>query len=320
MSRLGYARVIALLLVALVGAACGNDKPSSTASPSPTGPSLASTFVFGAPPDCATNKFCAQGLESVYGIVFKEVKSMADFGGPATVAALKAGAVNVAELFSTAIYEEGFTVLEDDKHLQAADNITPVIRSEVATDNVKSLLNAVSAALTTDGMLALNKQVDIEHKDAADVAEAFLKQQGLLTSQTNDGAGKTITVGVSGAFAESKIVAEMYAQVLENAGYTVKRQLELGNRKASDAALFSGKIDVKPEYLASEALALDPNAAASGDPAATAGILTTLLADKKVVALNYSSAVDTNVFVVTNTTAEKYGLSKVSDLAKPATA
>src|SRR6266542_912178 len=95
----------------------------------------------------------------------------------------------------------------------------------------------------------------------------------------------TITVGVSGAFAESKIVAEMYAQVLENAGYTVKRQLDLQSRKVSDAALFAGTIDVKPEYLASEAIALDPKADVNGDPAHTSDVLTTLEAAKNVSVL-----------------------------------
>ncbi|MGZ4242096.1 MAG: ABC transporter substrate-binding protein [Actinomycetota bacterium] len=143
------------------------------------GKTLASTFVFGAPPDCATNKFCQKGLKSTYGIEFKEVRSL-DFGGPATVAALKNGRIQVGELFSTAVYDPSFVVLVDDKHLEAADNITPVIRTAVATDEVKSLLNAVSAKLTTDQMLALNKKVDIDHEDAAAVAKAFLQSQGLL--------------------------------------------------------------------------------------------------------------------------------------------
>lgn len=143
------------------------------------GKTLASTFVFGAPPDCATNKFCEKGLKDTYGIVFKQVKSL-DFGGPSTVAALKAGGVQVGELFSTAIYEPTFTVLVDDKNLQPADNIVPVIRNAVATDEVKSLLNAVSAKLTTDGILALNKKVDIDREDPAAVAKAFLQSQGLL--------------------------------------------------------------------------------------------------------------------------------------------
>src|ERR687883_412020 len=57
-----------------------------------------------------------------------------------------------------------------------------------------------------------------------------------------------ITVGVSGAFAENQLVAEMYAQVLEDAGYTVSRQFDLRSREISQSALESGQIDVKPEY------------------------------------------------------------------------
>lgn len=302
------------VLLALV---LGTGACSKSGTPAANKPTLASTFVFGAPPDCATNKFCAQGLKSVYGVEFKQVKSL-DFGGPVTVSALKSGAIQVGELFSTSVYDPSFTVLADDKHLEAADNIAPIVRTAVATDDVKTLLNGVSAKLTTDGVLGLNKQVDVDHKDPAAVAKAFLEQSGLLASKTSTGRGKTITVGVSGAFSESKIVAEMYAQVLENAGYTVKRQLSLGARAASDAALFSGKIDVKPEYLASEALKLDKNADATGDPAHTAQVLSGLLAVKSVTLLDYSAAVDTNVFVVTNQTAQKYALSKVSDLTKSA--
>src|SRR5438874_2244580 len=82
---------------------------------------------------------------------------------------------------------------------------------------------------------------------------------------TTTGGGCDITVGVSGNFSESKIVAEMYAQALENAGCTVKRQLDLSSRKVSDQALFSGSIDLKPEYLGSESSTLDANAAVSGD-------------------------------------------------------
>jgi osmoprotectant transport system substrate-binding protein len=310
----------ALLTLALTAAACGGSGGGGTPSASGTsggGPTLASTFVFGAPPDCATNKFCAIGLKDVYGIVFKEVKPL-DFGGPLTVNALKSGAIQVGELFSTSVYDPDFVVLQDDKHLEASDNIVPVIRSDVDSTDVQNLLNAVSAKLTTDGMLALNKEVDLNHQDPAAVAKSFLDQNGLLGSPSTTGSGKTITVGVSGAFSESKIVAEMYAQVLENAGYTVKRQLDLESRKVSDQALFSGQIDLKPEYLASEAQALNADAQVSGDPNNNLTILKQELSAKGVDVLNYSPAVDQNVFVVTKETSSKYGLTKVSDLTKPA--
>jgi osmoprotectant transport system substrate-binding protein len=182
---------------------------------------------------------------------------------------------------------------------------------------VTQLLDAVSAKLTTDQMLALNKQADIDHKDPADIAKTFLTDQGLLSS-TGSSASGTLTVGVSSSgFSESPIVAEMYAQVLENAGYTVKRQFNLESRKVSDAALFSGKIDIKPEYLASEAVANDPNAAVSGDSQNNFTILSDLLKAKGVTVLTPSAAIDTNVFVVTKATAAQYGLVNVSDLAKP---
>ncbi|GAC1410977.1 MAG: hypothetical protein NVSMB57_05240 [Actinomycetota bacterium] len=310
---------IALSVLSLVGAACGKSTDSGTTTESPGNggrSSLASTFVFGAPPDCATNKFCAQGLESVYGIKFKELKSL-DFGGPATVAALKSGAVQVGELFSTSVYDPTFVVLDDDKHLEAADNIAPVIRNGALNTATRSLINSLAPKLTTKIMLDLNKQADLSHKDPAALAKAFLKSVGLSGGKKGLGAGKTIKVGVSGAFSESKIVAEMYAQILEANGFTVKRQLGLQNRKVSDAALFSGQIDLKPEYLASEALSLNPKAAASGDAEKTSTVLSQLLASKKVSVLAYAPAIDTNVFVVSRKTAAKFGLTKVSDLAKP---
>jgi osmoprotectant transport system substrate-binding protein len=125
----------------------------------------------------------------------------------------------------------------------------------------------------------------------------------------------TIKVGVSGNFAENQIVAEMYAQVLEKAGYTVTKQLELETRDISNPALFSGAIDLKPEYLAYDLLKLDPNATNTNDPAASAAALKPLLQAKGVNLLNYSQANDTNAFVVTQDTATKYSLTTMSSLA-----
>jgi len=90
------------------------------------------------------------------------------------------------------------------------------------------------------------------------------------------GADDTIIVGVSGAFPENQIVAEMYAQVLEDAGYTVERQLDLRSREVSQSALESGQIDLKPEYLSSLLLFVDPNAEPSNDPAVAAARATSV--------------------------------------------
>ena len=134
------------------------------------------------------------------------------------------------------------------------------------------------------------------------------------TNGTTEDRG-TVIVGVSGAFAENQIVAEMYAQVLENAGYTVERQLDIGSREISQPALESGEINVKPEYLGSLLLFLDPDAAATGDPAENVALLEPLLAEQDITLLEPSEANDTNAFVVTQETADEHGLSTVSDLA-----
>jgi osmoprotectant transport system substrate-binding protein len=142
---------------------------------------VASQLTLGAPPDCAGSATCEVGLKDIYGITFKSIKSL-DVGGPQTVAAIDSGAVDVGELFSLdpTITQKGYTVLEDDKHLQGAGNFVPLIRTEKLNDEIARLLNAVQAKLTTDGMLDLVGKVQVEHQDVADVAKEFLQSQGLL--------------------------------------------------------------------------------------------------------------------------------------------
>ncbi|MDP9225597.1 MAG: ABC transporter substrate-binding protein [Actinomycetota bacterium] len=129
------------------------------------------------------------------------------------------------------------------------------------------------------------------------------------------GNGKKLTVGVSGAFTENILVAEMYSQALQNCGFTVDDKLSIGSREISDAALQKGEIDLKPEYLSSELAFVDPSAPASGDPATVAARLRPLLQKKGIALLDYSPATDQNVLVVTADTASKYHLQTVSDLA-----
>src|SRR3989442_1093411 len=305
-----YALGAALVALAMTGAACGSGGSATG------GGTIASTFVFGAPPDCPTNPFCQIGLKNTYGIVFKEVKKL-DFGGPLTVNALTSGAVQVGELFSTGVYNPDFVVLEDDKHLEAADNLVPLIRSDKDSPDIDTILNAVMAKLTTDNVLAMNKQYDVDKKDAASIAQAFIQQNG-LSAAAGTGAGKSLTVGVSAGFNEQVILAEMFKILLQQAGYSVKTEESLESRKVSDPALFNGDIDLKVEYLASESIQNDPNAKVSGDPNNNLTILKGIMSAKGVNVLSFSPASDQNVFVITKATADKYSLSKVSDLAKPA--
>jgi osmoprotectant transport system substrate-binding protein len=129
------------------------------------------------------------------------------------------------------------------------------------------------------------------------------------------GAKGMIVVGVSGAFAENQIVAEMYAQVLEHAGYPVERQLDLRSREISQNALESGQIDVKPEYLSSLLLFMDPNGRASGSPAGVAQLDSQRLQSRGVTLLTPSPAQDTNEFVANAKTAQQFNLTTMSSLA-----
>ena len=135
------------------------------------------------------------------------------------------------------------------------------------------------------------------------------------TRRPSTGGSDVIVVGVSGAFVENQIVAEMYAQVLEHAGYTVERLLELRSRESSQNALEAGVIDVKPEYLSSLLLFLDPNAEASADASDVARQSAELLRSQGLTLLTPSAAEDTNQFVANAETAERFDLTTMSSLA-----
>ena len=140
-------------------------------------------LILGGPSTCPERPFCLVGLQKTYGLKFKDFKTL-DTGGPVTVAALEGGQVDVALLFTTdaRIVSKGFVLLQDDKTLQLADNIAPIVRNDLlnkAPADLKSSLNAVSAKLTTPEMTQLNKRVDIDKEDARPVAAAWLKSNSL---------------------------------------------------------------------------------------------------------------------------------------------
>ncbi|GAA4015439.1 ABC transporter substrate-binding protein [Allokutzneria multivorans] len=119
-------------------------------------------------------------LTQLYGCTFKEIKTT-DAAGPVTVEALKSGQVQVANLFTTAsaITANGFVALQDPKRLYPAQNILPLIRSEALDAKGKEALNKVSAALTTDKLIALNKRIELDKETVADVAKEFVTQNKL---------------------------------------------------------------------------------------------------------------------------------------------
>jgi len=139
----------------------------------------------------------------------------------------------------------------------------------------------------------------------------------LVMSACGPGGGSkpTIKIGSDG-FNESQVVAEMYAQVLEAAGYKVERNLGLGPRTVTAPALESGQIDLKPEYIGSGTAHYDP-AKASPDPATTAAALQEILMTKGggITVFAYSPGQDYDAFAVRPDTAAEFSLANMSDLA-----
>ena len=135
----------------------------------------------------------------------------------------------------------------------------------------------------------------------------------LSACSTGGGSKPTVKIGSDG-FYEAKLIAEMYAQALENAGYKVDRTgIGIGTRKVSQPALESGQFDLKPDYVGSELANYEPGKQ-SADPAANATELQNALTPKGITLLNYSPAQDTNAFVVRKETADQFHLTKMSDL------
>jgi osmoprotectant transport system substrate-binding protein len=142
----------------------------------------ASSWIFGAPTECSKNYFCLPGLESVYGLKFKQVKTLDD-SGPLSVTALKSGTAQVVELFSTdnIITSDKFYVLQDNLNLEPADHLIPVVRTSFDTPTVQKALASVNALLTTSVLTQLDAAVSgSSHPTPAAVAEGFLVQEKLI--------------------------------------------------------------------------------------------------------------------------------------------
>ena len=140
----------------------------------------ASQWSFGGPAECATRITCIPGLLQYYGVKFKSFQSL-DEDGPITHTALADGSVQAARIFSSdaVIAQDHFVVLADPKVFQGAGNIIPVVRTSKATSQVVSVLDQVSAALTTADLVQFNLDVSVNHDDPTAVASQFVQSHHL---------------------------------------------------------------------------------------------------------------------------------------------
>lgn len=212
-------------------------------------------------------------------------------------------------------------VLADDLGLQTVDNIVPAVNAAAVADDdaLIGLLDQVSAVLDTATLIGLNKAVDVDRQTSTEVAADFLADQG-LDQQEQVGEGRSVVVG-AGNFSESATLAELYAGVLDAAGYDASTQT-IGNRETYAPALESGELTVVPEYVGTltEFLNLSVNGAdaaalASSDLDATVDALTALGEQAGLAFGTPAAAQDQNAFAVTTAFADEHGVTTLSELA-----
>ncbi len=144
---------------------------------------LGKPIKLGAPPDCEGRADCEGGLTEVYGFDITEIVPL-DFGSSQVKDAVANGEVDLGETGTTdaSLADLGLVLLEDDKGIQPAQNLTPAVNADFLADNpdLEDLFNELSAALTTEDLADMNLKVDLERQKPEDVAAEFLEAKGLL--------------------------------------------------------------------------------------------------------------------------------------------
>jgi osmoprotectant transport system substrate-binding protein len=132
--------------------------------------------------ECEIRPFCAPGLKSKYGIDVAGIDPKG-VGTPQSKQAVKDGEDQLVLTTTTdaTIDSYGLVFLADDKKLQNADNLLPVVNAKEAGDPaVADALGKLTKALTTADLGELNRKVDIERAKPADVAKAYLEEKNLV--------------------------------------------------------------------------------------------------------------------------------------------
>jgi osmoprotectant transport system substrate-binding protein len=146
----------------------------------------APSLTLGGPPECVERPLCLPGLQAIYGLEFNSFIEL-DTGGPVTAEGIERGVVDVGLLFTTdGLLRSGDLVaLEDDRSLQPAENLTPLVRDDVLAtfgDVVAETLDGVSELMTTEDLRALNAEV-AAGSSPQDVAQDWLEAHDLPSGQ-----------------------------------------------------------------------------------------------------------------------------------------
>ncbi|MFD7500029.1 ABC transporter substrate-binding protein [Streptomyces sp. NPDC059850] len=132
--------------------------------------------------ECPKRPFCQPGLEKRYGIDIAGIDPL-DIGSVQAKQAVKDGKDQMLLTTTTdaTLDQFGLVLLDDDKNLQNADNVLPVVNAKSAgSPKIENALNKLGRVLTTADLTELNKKVDAERLKPADVAADYLKEKGLV--------------------------------------------------------------------------------------------------------------------------------------------
>lgn len=138
----------------------------------------AAELRFGGPVECPDRPLCLAGLAEVYGLEFAEFVPQQSVA--VTVAALRRDEIDVGLAFTTSpvLDDDTFTILDDNLHLQPAENVVPVIRRSALDrwdPTISDALNDLSAVLITEDLRTMNRLVS-DGEIIADVASAWLAE------------------------------------------------------------------------------------------------------------------------------------------------
>ncbi|MCR2762344.1 ABC transporter substrate-binding protein [Microbacterium sp. zg.B48] len=138
--------------------------------------SVSTALTLGGPPELAERPYGPSGLLETYGVTV-------GFSPTATTTldALLAGTIQVANIYTAdpAIQTNDLVVLEDPEGLFLASNVVPLVSGELP-DGAAEILNAISAALTPEGLVALNVQSTVDELNPDEIATQWLTENGLI--------------------------------------------------------------------------------------------------------------------------------------------
>jgi osmoprotectant transport system substrate-binding protein len=139
-------------------------------------------ITIGAPSTFQERAYGLPGLKEKYNCEPGGFEAINDGGGDITLQALLNDDVQAADIYTTtpSIQDNDLVVLEDPENNFIAQQVLPLVNTETVSSQAQETLDRVSAELTTEDLLALNREVSgSEKRNPADAAADWLKEKGL---------------------------------------------------------------------------------------------------------------------------------------------